>query len=183
MKYVFGVLAALLLVIVGILFFVRGGDEPAQQVKTQVLTDYAGGNSRVVFTTYGRLVGEDERRSVRVTVTPVERRIEVLGGYNENVIKTETFQNNQAAYENFLSALQRSGFTSKRSSSIEDPRGVCPSGRRFEYRLVSDGNDVSNLWSNSCDKAGTFAGASTPVRTLFEAQIPEYSKQIQGVRL
>lgn len=184
MKYVFGVLLALLVIVFGALFIFGGDDKSTtEQVTVPVLSDYAKGNSKIVFTTYGRLVGDDERRTIRITVTPAERRLEVLGGYTENVISTKSYQNNTAAYENLLSSLQRSGFMSSRKSTIDDPRGICPTGNRFEYKLVDNGRDVSNLWSNTCDKTGTFAGAARQVRTVIQSQIPDYKKQVSGVKL
>lgn len=183
MKYVFGVLITLFVLLIGALFVFGGNDAPSDAVSKPVLQDYAKGNTRVVMTTYGRLVGEDERRAIRISISATERRVDVLGGYNETVVSTKSFANTQAAYDNLLSGLSRAGFMSEKSSTIEDPRGVCPTGKRYEYKVTSDFKDVSSLWSNSCDKTGTLAGSRKQITTLFEAQIPEYDDHVKGVKL
>ena len=147
------------------------------------LVDYASHNSDVSMTTIGRLVGDESHREIRITVTPTERRLEILGGYDETVLNSTSYPNTQSAYENFLSALARQGFTSKKDSTISDPRGVCPTGNRYIYDLSDGGSHVSNIWSSSCDKNGTFAGHGPTIRELFRQQIPDYTKQITGVTL
>lgn len=183
MKYVFGILAVLLVGLMAVLLVFGGGnDQAVSQTKPPTLLDHAT-TSVVQYTTYGKLVGENQRRAIRISVSPLERKVEVLAGYDESVVATQTYANTQAAYDNFLVALEGQGYTKSRSSSITDPRGVCTEGKRFEYRVVNNGTDITKLWSNSCDKLGTFAGSPTKVQTLFQAQIPEYNTVVKDVRL
>ena len=184
MRYVLGVLGIILVILLAVSLIFRGDSKDQAKDKTVVqLVDYAKKNSSVSLTTYGKLVGEQERRAIRVTATPSERRLEVLQGYDESVISSKTYENTQDAYANFLSALAKYGFEKSRKSTITDPRGVCPTGNRYTFDLTDGGTSKSNLWSNSCDKTGTFAGNSATVRELFRLQIPEYTKQTQTIRL
>lgn len=187
MKYVLGSLGAILLLFVAaILVFNRGGGTTSPQdnvAKTAQLIDYADKSSQVSLTTYGDVVGDNERRAIRVTITPSERRVEVLEGYNESVTSSQSFLNNRAAYENFLSAIGGQGFLTSKKTDIKDQRSVCPTGNRYVYELSEAGNSVSQLWGVSCNKTGTFNGRSSSVRQLFQAQIPEYNTQVRGVKL
>lgn len=184
MRYVIGALGFILVIFLVIaLVFGRGSSPSKQQPTATKLVDYANKNSNVSLTTIGKLVGNESRREVRITVSPNERRLEVLSGYDESVISSQTYANTQEAYSNFLSALGNSGFTRKRNTSITDPRGLCPTGQRYVYDLSQDGNHVSNLWNTSCNDGSNFAGRGPTIREIFKAQIPEYDKQIQSVKL
>lgn len=184
MRYILGVLGVIAALIIVFFLIFRGGNNQNQTPTTPAtLVSYADKNSSVSLTTYGRLVGEQERRAIRVTVTPNERRFEVLSGYGESVTTLQTYQNTQEAYANFLSALNRYGFTEARKSSITDQRGVCPTGNRFDYTLSENGDTKSSLWSVSCDSSGTFAGRAAVIRDLFQRQIPDYNAQARPVQL
>ena len=185
-RYVFGVAGFVVLLLLVIAIANRNNNQP-QKVQTGTstmkLTDYASHNSNVSQTTVGKLVGDEDRREVRITVSPTERRLEVLGGYDETVLSSVSYPNTQSAYATFLSSLANLGFTSKKDTTISDPKGVCPTGNRYVYDLSDGGNHVSNLWSNSCDKVGTFAGRGSTIRELFQRQIPNYFEQVHYVIL
>lgn len=184
MRYVIGVLGIILVIFLVIaLVFGRGSSPNTQQAAVTKLVDYADKNSNVSLTTIGKLVGDESRREVRVTVTPNERRLEILSGYDESVMSLQSYPNTQEAYSNFLSALGNYGFTKKRSTSITDPRGLCPTGQRYVYDLSQDGNHISNLWNTSCNDGSNFAGRGPIIREIFKAQIPDYDKQTQSVKL
>ena len=139
-------------------------------------------NERAVLD--GRLVGAEDRRSIRITVSANERRLEVLSGYNGEVINSQSFPNTQTAYKAFLSGLGGQGFMTAKKTDIVDPQSVCTNGLHHYYTLTEGSEKKSDLWSVSCDKSGTFNGRSTKtIRELFQRQIPEYGQQIQGVKL
>ena len=185
MRYVIGVLSAIIVVLLLVaLVFGRGNKDQSATTTPAALTSYAETNSSIVFTTYGRLVGEQQRQAVRIVVTPVERRLEVLSGYEETITSTQSFSNNSEAYANFLSAMQVAGFDDARKSSITDPRGVCPTGNRFQYNLYENDDTKVDLWSVSCSAGtGTLAGRASVIRDLFQRQIPDYSGLTRSVTL
>ena len=186
-RYFIGVIAFILLLLLAAIFVLNRNDKPADTSqnteKTTQLIGYADKNSEVSLTTIGKLVGDDQHRSVRVTVSATERRIEVLSGYDQQVISSQTYENNQAAYETFLSALGGQGFISTKKTSITDSRSVCPTGQHYEYLVTENSEDKSKLWSVSCDKSGNFNGHGSTIRQLFQRQIPDYNQQIRGVTL
>lgn len=184
MRYIIGVLGFILVIfLVVALIFGRGSNSNTQNKTVTQLVDYADKNSSVSLTTIGRLVGDDQRREIRVTVTPNERRLEILNGYDESVSSLQTYPNTREAYSNLLSALGHYGFTKKRSTVIADPRGLCPTGNRYVYDLSEDGNHISNLWNTSCNDGSNFAGRGATIREIFKAQVPDYDKQTQSVHL
>ena len=187
MRYIIGVFAALLvLIFVFVLIFTKGNSsqsptQSAAQVRT--LMDYAQQNSSVTLTSVGKVVGVEEQRSIRVVVSSTERRLDILSGFGETVLSTQSFTNTQAASDNFLAALDGQRFLTSKKTTITDPRSHCPSGQRYEYKLAESETTISDLWSVSCDKIGTYGGRTSLVKSLFTRQIPDYNRLVSGVQL
>lgn len=188
MRYVLGVLGVIVVAFVAVwLLFSRTPSSRRESAGTRVikLADLATKpSSRTAWTMQGPILGEDMHRSVRITVTPDERRVELLAGYEQSVERSQNFINTTAAYYAFLSALDQAGFSSRRQPATSEPTGVCPLGNRFIYDVYNDRDHVLGLWSTSCaSNQGSLAGNAGLIRQLFERQIPEYNKFVQGVRL
>ena len=183
MKFVLGVLGVILVVLLAIILITRGGNrEPA--IRPVVVSEEAREGVSAVFTTRGKLVGQDERRAIRISVNQDERRLEILSGYEEAVERAQVYPNTHAAFENFLIAMDLLGYNRSRVSSIEDERGACPTGKTDIYELKEYSQQMVRLWDSSCGgKLGTMAGSDATIRKLFEEQIPDYSKQIKDVDL
>ena len=185
MKYVLGVFGVILVSLLAIILIMRvGRPSKAPTEKQLVVSEEAREGVAAVLTTYGRLVGEDRRRAIRLSVSQTERRVEILTGYDEAVERAQTFPNTPSAFEAFLAALDQAGFDVKRKTSIKDERGVCPLGKRYVYQLKEYSQDLLSSWNTSCGgKIGTFNGSDSIVRKLFEQQVPNYNDQIRGVDL
>ncbi len=191
MKYVLGVIGAVILAILAIIIIGgRGpstdenGQKPGAKKAVSVLDYTDNYNSEFSWTVQGRLVGQDQRKAIRIVVSQTERRYEVLNGYEETVESVQRFQNSPAAYEAFLRALDVAGFSKERKVANNDERGVCPQGNRYIYSLEDGSERVIRSWSTTCSAAqGPFAGSARSIKQLFQDQIPEYNKLVQGVRL
>ncbi len=188
MKVVFGIIGAIIvIVLVFVLVFRRPRSatpsvEPSPKVAGLQLSDYASTKAATVLEMDGKIVAEETHRSVRITVSQDSRTLEIIQGYNGNVIKTEKYPNTRASYSVFLEALDLAGFAKSKESTIKLKDGVCPLGNRYSYKVLEGTDTKQDLWSSSCSsKTGTFFGDSGLVRTLFKNQIPEYNKAVQGV--
>lgn len=181
MKYFLGVLGVILLVIFVIVLALRGGDDtstPAPDVKA--LTEYsAEPQSQATMTTGGAINAEENHRIVNVQVTASSRSVAITEGYNGKVISEETFPNTTDAFSAFLAGLEQVGFSKVRSSKL-DFTSVCPTAKRYSYVLSSNGEDVVNSWSATCER-GTYGGQVTNTQNLFQAQIPNYSDIVNDV--
>lgn len=191
MRYGLGILGIVVVALIAIVLIVSrpanttSTSKPVAKAPAVVnLLDHDKSDSAVKLTIQGRLVGEEQRRSIRLTVSQSQRTVDVIQGYEGNVIKSETLPNTPAAYSTFLRALNNSGFTRYRKGANSDERGSCPQEYRFIYELNKGSQQIQRLWSSSCGSAeGSYAGSGPRVRDLFERQIPEYDKFITGVRL
>lgn len=186
MKYVLAVLGVIVVAILAIVLITRGprgskntGNTPKKVVISQQNTD----STSAIFTTQGKVVGEEQFRSIRITISQDERRLEILTGYDGTVSTSQVYPNTPSAYATFLSSIEKAGFGLSRKSAITDPTGVCPLGRRFIYELKDYDEKLINLWTTSCGKSGNFAGRTNTVGALFRAQIPDYQSQVKGVSL
>lgn len=176
------------LVLLLVLIFGIGGDN--NQKKTDkpaantpaVLTDYITPDSKMVLTIDGTINGDDIHRSIRITVDHNDRELEVIQGYQNNVIQRNTFINNMNAYDSFVHALQRTGFGKVRKTNDTDIRGVCATGQRYTFEVYDDGKNVSRTWSATCTK-GTSMAMAPQVLALFKAQITGYGELTKTVNL
>jgi hypothetical protein len=147
---------------------------------------YAETDASVSFTTDGIVNGDEMHRSIRITISSNQREVDVLQGYNPQVIQSKTFINNQEAYEVFLKSINHYGFLakSKNTKIPTSPSGQCPLGFRYILDLNQDGDDLSQTWASSCGKSvGNSLASVSTVRQLFENQIPSYDSLVGGVSL
>lgn len=140
-------------------------------------------NQPVVYTVRGAISGNEQHNSIRITVTPQVRRVEVLRGYTNDVIKTQETANTQAAYDAFIAAIQGAGFTNKRDNT-QVQQQTCPLGRQFIFQVAPNNTTNHLTWATSCSsKDGTFNGNRSTIEQLFRRQIPNYGSFTDGVRL
>ena len=174
----------------GIFLLVRlisgvGDDTPTEQTSTQTQTvkKLSTDAQSVTYTVYGKVVAEEDRRAIRITISDSERKLEVLQGYDENVLKSERLSNKHSSFEAFLLALETAKFTTRDTSIKTDDRSLCPLGSRFVYETKYDDSNIRS-WLTSCTaNSPSFKGDKSIVDTLFKAQIPKYSEVTNGVVL
>ena len=184
MRYFLGFLVAIGLIILVVILVIRalgggGSDEPATPLA--VLSDYSDTAAVVRLTIDDRIEAEEDHYSIQITVGRDERTVEVIRGYEGDVVNTQTFGNSQESYTVFLKSLQYQGYTiGDKDKAKADERGLCPTSRRYIYEVVNPSGDVTQrFWSSEC-KVGTFQGNGTVIRNLFRAQIPEYRTHVRG---
>lgn len=181
---------AIILIIIGfnLVRSVFGGDTPAEQQTTAVkkvdLLAAPTANQAIQYTVHGPVVGNEDRRGVRITIDRTIRKVEVLQGYNDVVIKTQQTPNTQEAYQALVVALNGAGFVSNVAPEGRgDEAQSCPLGQKFSYELAP-GSNTFRSWSNSCSsKQGTFSGNRSLIETLMQKQIPDYNEFITDVKL
>ena len=187
MRYFFGFLLAILLIIATFVLVLRGFKSGVSQHSiTTPITSYANTDTTVQFTDDGPVTADQDHQGIRITVGEYNSTIQIYQGYQNNVTTSKTFENNPAAYGTFLRAISLLNFTAgvnKPSAQAADPRGVCPLGQTFTFQIISgDGTNIQNYWTTSCG-GGTFKGNSQGIINLFQSQIPNYPSIAGGVAL
>ncbi len=176
MRYIIGFLITIGLIILALTLLFRGGDDtPANQPRK--LVDYANTATAVRLIIDYPVSAEQTHRQEVITVSRDAAEMRFEQGYQGNVIRSQTYDNNPEAYAHFLRALEVAGFNrSEDAEDLREWRGYCPDGRRYLYEIVEGSRTVRQLWSTSCGNIGSFKGNATGVNALFVRQIPDYYK-------
>jgi hypothetical protein len=128
MKYVLGVFGFIILTIVAVVLLattIESRNPNLQEgEKTVKLADYTDRNASVTYITQGRIVGNEDYREIRITVTQRERKIEVIRGYSGSILKQQTTPNTADAFEVFAKALDAAGYSREKNTPQEDMSGV-----------------------------------------------------------
>jgi hypothetical protein len=178
MRYFLGFLAAIGLIVLVFILVLRGfsgGGKPP--VNKAVLSDYTSTETVMQLTLDGPVNADQNHERVRITIGRTINTIEIMKGYENKVVDSRIYPNNEEAYGNFLRSLQLLGYTKGNADpKFADERGACPLGQRYVYEIVSGDASVQRFWNTSCNGGGTFTGAANNIRTLFKQQIPDYSQ-------
>jgi hypothetical protein len=150
------------------------------------LPDYADTYAEVSFTTDGHINGNDQHRAIKITIDQFQRKLDILGSYDYNVLEEHKLPNTEQAYSVFLKAINNEGFVLKRknNTSPSSETGQCPLGMRTIYELNDSGDSLVRLWGSTCgEKIGTFGGSKSGVQELFQDQITDYDKIISNSKV
>lgn len=176
MKYFFGFLAAVGLIVLVFVLIIRGFSGGPKEEQAIDLSSYGNTDAVVRLTVEGPVVADQNHNAYQITIGRNTAKIETYKGYERQVIETKVYENNEEAYETLLLSLERAGYQRTiEDESNTDPRGICPTGNRYTYELVDGSSTLIESWSASCNK-GTFRGDATAIRNLFIRQIPEFSR-------
>ncbi|MDB5166099.1 MAG: exported protein of unknown function [Candidatus Saccharibacteria bacterium] len=186
MRYFFGFLITIGLIILAFVLIInltgRGSDTSTVQSGQQsVLTSYANTTKTTRLTVDGIINADELHRQVQISVGQNQAVMNVIGGYNGNVIKFQSYENNQNSYSEFLYGLQAAGF----NRGDPDPKksnesGACPTGRRISFDVYDGNQRLQHYWTTTCG-GGTFKGNLDAVLALFQRQIPDYDTLTRDV--
>jgi len=183
LRYLVGFILVIVLVIF-LFTFVFHSSSPSKKVSAPPsLSTLANTDDVVQYTQDGVINADQDHRAIRITIGQAVSDVSIIQGYQGNVINSDQYPNNQAAYSAFLNALVLEDYTTKLKTSYVYNNAVCPLGQRFTFEIIDgSGNVLQNLWSTSCG-AGNFGGDLGNTQTLFTDQIPDYSVVTQNVSL
>jgi hypothetical protein len=173
MRYLIGLVIFILLIIFLIIKLLTGGSKPNLPPS---LVSYADTATTVRYTIDNPVQAPETHNDIIIEVGSSSTDIRIMKGYDNEVVKEESFPMSTSAYATFLLSLQHSaGYTlGNTDPQLQDERGYCATGNRFSYDIIGgDGHRIQHLWSTSC-KDKTFHGLPGVVRDLFTAQVPNF---------
>lgn len=182
MRAILGFVAFVAVIIFLIIVIVRGGNEPEiPSSQRPALVAAASSDAVFSYTTAGPISANEDFYRIKINVSRASRSVQVYRGYGDTVVAAKQFDNNTAAFGEFLSALDRAGYTSERRTSFESEAGLCPNGLRMVFE--SDQFDEAfRRWTTNCKERGSFGGSIDTVSQLYIRQIPGYSQFIAQTR-
>lgn len=183
--FIFVLIAAGLVWLMVILIGKAFSTTPTTVTPVKSLVSYATTDADVVMLIDGPVQSDQTHQSLRITVGRDQNTIELMNGYEGEVLNRESFPSNSTAYAAFLKALDKAGFNSPVSKSIStDERGYCPLRNRFIYTIEENGAQKQRAWTTSCG-TGNYTGVQSLTRRLFINQIPteSFNDMLRGVGL
>lgn len=140
----------------------------------------------VRLTVRGRIVADENFRSYQITISPSSRIMTTYEGYIATAIDSKKLDNNFPAYEELIFALDKRKMMDGRVLSEEqnDLRGVCATGRLYEFETLVNGETLKKLWTSDCDGAkGSALANVSEIMDMFLQQIPEGQAMARGIGL
>lgn len=140
----------------------------------------------VRLTVRGPIVADEDFHSYTITATPTSRTLTTYQGYLDNQVDQVQLPNNSRSYEQFIYALDRASMmeASALEGDSNDVRGICATGRVFEYEVLQASNVIKKLWTTSCKQIkGSQKADNRRLSELFRVQIPEVNKTTRKVGL
>lgn len=143
--------------------------------------------SRAVrLTVRGPIVANENFRSYRITISPDSRVMTTFEGYLDKQIDSKRLDNNLTAYEELIHALDKRRMMDGRTLTSEqnDLRGVCATGRVYQFETMVNGESLNSLWTSDCSgsKGSALANVSE-ILDMFLRQIPDGKKMARTVGL
>ena len=170
-----------------VVFFSGPKDETAVQVDVsrESLLNTSVGRS-VSMTVRGPIVADEAFQSYKIDVSSDSRMIKTYTGYLETVVDQSTLPNSVAAYEEFVYALDKADLSEGKQleGDKDDTRGICATGRVYEFTILNNTDVVKRLWTSTCKgSVGSLDASVNQLSNLFVKQIPGADKLIQKVNL
>ncbi len=182
MRYFVGFLVTIGLIIMILVLLLRGGSNPT--TKPLQLGDYAYTGATAQLIIDGPINADQNHREILIAVSQQAVTLTVYQGYQQSIVTTKSYGNNESAFAVFLHALQHAGFTlGNKDKTLSDERGYCPSGDRFIYSFNNNGGDLLRYWSTGCGGQGTFKGNTSTIQFLFKQQVSDYDNLTANVAL
>ena len=131
----------------------------------------------------GPIVAKENHYSIVISISKTERTITTFEGYDGQVLGTQTLGNTEAAFSDFMAALNRAGYMTETTGVGTENHGICAVGQLIFFEILSDDKSVGKLWTTSCPKlTGNFGGLVINVEDLFLNQIPDSRKIIDNAK-
>jgi hypothetical protein len=164
-----GVGLVVLVIVLIIKAFSGGASAPSSQIDITKFDNSTGSTTLLIDAPTGI---DQDHRQVKITVSGTENEVDVIKGYEGQVMDSQTYPSNVTAYGAFLQTLKLMNFSKGVESNV-NYQGYCPTGDRYIFTFNNGENDLFSYWATSCGGQGTFKGGLAPVLTQFRRQIPE----------
>ncbi|HET8991718.1 MAG TPA: hypothetical protein VFN31_01640 [Candidatus Saccharimonadales bacterium] len=178
LRYFLWLLAVIGLVIIVIILLLPGSNKG---LSGKDFINYSSTNAVTSMIVDAPEGANSTHQAVRISVGQNQVTYQELSTYNYNVVKQQTFTNNQNAYEVFLRSLYFAGFLKGNTDPAQaNPNGICPLGDRYIFNLVSNNQTIIHSWATSCSNS-IYGGNTNLTVTLFENQVPNFSDLTENI--
>ncbi len=177
-----GLVIVLLFVVIALIMRSGGGKAPEAQKE---LTSYAdNSNFSVTMTTVGPITAAENHYQSQIIVTNESTNVEISQGYDGNVTNSRNYAMTPNGFSEFLSALDRAGFTKGNTAKdLQNDKGYCPTGQRYIFEAHDGSKSVQRFWATSCGGTKSYRGNLNLTLNLFQVQVPDYGDLTEDLNL
>jgi len=185
MRYFMGFLVTIGLIVLILFLLLTGGGKKAQKSPHVLnINDYAYSDTAVAeMIVDGPLKSDQDHTEIKIDVSKLNITMTVYQGYDQTVLRSQSFENNDRAFAVFIHALRHANFDKGTNDrALQDERGYCPTGNRTIYSLSNGEGQLMRYWLTTCGQ-GTFKGSNGTVSYLFKQQVPstDYQNLLKGL--
>lgn len=170
---------------VGQSLFNGGGSQPeVNQGRESLLNTSEDRSVRMIVR--GPIVADETFNSYAITASSTQRTMTTYVGYLDRQVETKQLLNNIPAYEEFVYALDRALMMegNELTGEANDLRGICATGRVYQFETLRNGNVIKSLWTSSCKGSkGSLKASQAQLQSLFQTQIPDFQKMLSKIRV
>ncbi|CAN5192266.1 hypothetical protein BH09PAT3_BH09PAT3_1470 [soil metagenome] len=185
-RYLIGFGLVIVLLFIVIFMIIRGGNDDSAKVPVteRELTSYVSDpNVTITETVVGPITAAQNHDQVQINVTNSTATIDIIKGYDGNVVNSRSYPITTAAFSEFLSSLEKADFTKGNTDKeLADDEGYCPTGQRYIFEVKDGAKSIQRFWTTSCGGTKTYKGDIGLTNRLFNAQIPDYDDLTQDVQ-
>jgi hypothetical protein len=170
---------------IGQSIFGGGNSQPEVNEGKESLVNTSEDRS-VRMTVRGPIVADEVFNTYTITASSTQRTMTTYVGYLNRQVETKQLQNNIPAYEQFVYALDRAQMMDAKelTGDANDLRGICATGRVYQFDTLRGGNVIKSLWTSTCKGSkGSLKASVTQLQSLFQVQIPDYQKMLSKIRV
>jgi hypothetical protein len=181
------VIAVAIAVLVSVGRAIFGGNSGTETTKVDLGVESLLNTSvdrSVRMTVRGPIVADENFRSYQIAVDSSSRRMTTYAGYLDTTIENVQLGNSTKGYEEFVFALNRANLMkgTELDADKDDSRGICASGRVYEFEVMQGNSVIKRLWTSTCKgSAGSLKASVTQLQKLFNDQIPDSRKTLSKV--
>lgn len=177
---------AALVSVARVIFFSGSGSSPdVVDTSREALLTTSAGHS-VTMTVRGPIVADEEFHSYKIDISANDRTLNTYSGYLDSVVDRKALGNNKAAYEEFVHALDKADLPvgDELEGDRNDVRGICATGRVYQFTILDNGEPVKSLWTSTCKGSpGSLDASADQLARLFISQVPDAEELINRVDL
>lgn len=176
-------LALVLLIVILIVVFAGGG--PSNKPKAPIASYANDPTAQATLLIDGPEGAGSSHNQIQITITNSTSTINIIKGYNNNIIRSKTYSNSEAAFHVFLRALEYSEFdVGHNDPKLSQASGYCPLGNRYIFSFNADNTQIQRYWITSCPgDPHTFDGNLDLTVTLFQNQIEDFNSITSGLNI
>lgn len=182
---VIAIAIAALVSLARVVFFSSNNDTQVVDTSREALLNTSA-DREVRMTVRGAIVANEAFRSYQIRVSPNSRTLTTYTSYLAKPIDRIALGNNVPAYEEFVHALDKANLANgaELTGDRNDLRGVCATGRVYEFQIINAGETVKQLWTSTCKGSrGSLDASVDQLTNLFIAQVPDAQSLIRELDL